>query len=83
MRNTKRDVILAGLFAMLALLPVRYTDCGSTATASPPSEEKCGWVCKNLEEDWNFIFHPERVNQCKPREIKDHGKGGAPGSTLQ
>ena len=78
MPHMKRTMILTGLLAMLVLLPVRYTDCGSTATASQPAEE-CDWVCKNLKADWNYIFHPDRINQCKPREIKDHGKGGLPG----
>jgi hypothetical protein len=79
MHDTKRNIILTGLLAMLALFPARYSDCGSTATASPPSEEKCDWTCKNLKEDWDYIFHPERVNQCKPREIKDREGEGAPG----
>jgi hypothetical protein len=80
MRNIKRDIILTGLFAMLVFFPVRYTDCGSTATGSQPSEENCDWYCKNLKQDWNYIFHPDRINQCKPREIKNPGNGGAPGS---
>ncbi len=83
MHNAKKNIILTGLFAMLALLPVRYSDCGSKAAASPPSEAKCDWVCKNLKEDWNYIFHPERVNQCKPREIKDYERGGGAGSIMQ
>ena len=78
MRNAKRNMILTGLLAMLALFPVRYSDCDSTAAASPPSEEKCDWACKNLKQDWNYMFHPERVNQCKPREIREYGRGGVP-----
>jgi len=78
MHNVRRNMILTGLLAMLALLPVRYTDCGSTATASQPAEQ-CDWVCKNLRADWNYIFHPDRINQCKPRELKDYEKGGSGG----
>ncbi len=81
MRNIKRDIIFTGLFAMLVFFPVRYTDCGSTATASQPPEENCDWFCKNLKQDWNYIFHPDRINQCKPRNISSLDKGGAPGST--
>lgn len=69
MLDIKRGIALAGLLAMIALLPVRYSNCGSTATASPPSEENCWWVCSNLKQDWNYLFHPDRINQCKPREI--------------
>ena len=69
MRSVKRCLILTGLLAVLALLPVRYTDCGSTATASQPAEEH-GWVYKNLKADWNYLFHPDRINQCEPRRIK-------------
>jgi hypothetical protein len=71
MFDLKRGAALAGLIAMIALLPIRYSNCGSTATASPPSEEKCDWPCSNLKQDWNYIFHPDRINQCKPREITD------------
>jgi hypothetical protein len=80
MHKSKKNIILTGLLAMLALLPVRYSDCGSTATASPPSEEKCDWYCKNLKQDWNYIFHPERVNKCKPRQLENDESGGVPES---
>jgi hypothetical protein len=60
------------------VLPVRYSDCGTTATASPPSEEKCDWYCMNLELDWNYIFHPDRINQCKPRRLTDDESRSAP-----
>ena len=63
-------IFLTALVALLALLPVRYSDCASTASASPASEEECGVVCRNLKQDWNYLFHPERINQCKPREIE-------------
>jgi hypothetical protein len=72
MKNAKSYMPLAGLLAILALFPVGYSDCASTATASPPSEEKCDWYCKNLKQDWNYLFHPDRINQCKPRELKDY-----------
>ena len=83
MHNVKKNIILTGLLAMLAVLPARYSDCGSTAAASPPSEEKCGWVCENLKEDWNYIFHPDRVNQCRPREIEKSKEGAASESITQ
>jgi len=74
MGNVKGYVMLTGLLAILALVPVRYTDCASTATASQPAEE-CGWVCKNLKADWNYLFHPDRINQCKPRRIGPDTQG--------
>jgi hypothetical protein len=80
MLYTKKRLVLAGMLATLSLLPVRYSDCGSTATASPASEDDRSWVCKNLELDWNYVFHPDRINQCKPREIKDRGKMVTPES---
>jgi hypothetical protein len=80
MLNAKRRIILAGLLATLVLVPVRYSDCGSTATASPASAEGGSWAWKNLKQDWNYIFHPERINQCKPRQITDYGKVGTPGA---
>jgi len=74
MLDIKRRIILASLLAVLALLPVRYSDCGSTATASPASEDGSSWARKNLRQDWNYVFHPDRVNQCKPRQITGYGK---------
>jgi len=70
MRSAKKRVIVTGLLAMLAIVPVEYPYCNSTATPPPPSEEKCNWPCKDLKTDWNYLFHPERINQCKPRDIK-------------
>ena len=72
MKNVKNYISLAGLLAILVLSPAGYPDCASTATASSPSEEKCDWYCKNLKQDWNYLFHPERINQCKPRELTDY-----------
>jgi hypothetical protein len=83
MHNVKKNIILTGLLAMLALMPAGYSDCGSTATSSAPSTEKCDWVCRNLKEDWNYMFHPDRVNQCRPRELEDSKKGAASASTAQ
>jgi len=70
MINTKKQISLAALLSVLALLPVHYSNCGSTATASPAYEEASSWPCKNLEQDWNYLFHPDRINQCKPRELR-------------
>jgi hypothetical protein len=33
-----------------------------------------------LKLDWDYIFHPERINQCKPRQLKNDEPGGAPES---
>ncbi len=68
-RGTGKTVLTA-LLAVLVLLPVVYSDCGSTATASPAAEEKCDWACRNLRQDWDNLFHPERINQCKPRGLE-------------
>lgn len=84
MKNLKSYISLAGLFAILALCPAVYSavysDCASTATASQAWDEKCDWYCKNLKQDWNYLIHPGRINQCKPREIKDYQKEDEPGA---
>ncbi len=73
MTDELKKIVLSSLLMMIVFLPVRYSDCNSTATASPPSEEKCDWACKNLRADWNYLVHPDRINQCKPRELKEYG----------
>jgi hypothetical protein len=69
MRTTTMASVI--LIAAVALFPVRYSDCGSTATASPATEKTWDWPRKSLKQDWNYLFHPERINQCKPRELKN------------
>ncbi len=71
------------LLAAIAILPVRYADCGSTATAASPTEKPGDWQHKNLEQDWDYLFHPERINQCKPRALeKRHGNRTVARGTL-
>ncbi len=71
MGNLKKVFMFTGFFALIALPAAAYTDCASTAAAPPASDEKCEWVCKNLKEDWNYVIHPGRVNQCEPRELPE------------
>ena len=78
MRGAKIHMIFLIVLAALAVsIPVRYSDCGSTASASPAADDKCGLICMNLKQDWNYLFHPDRINQCKPRELANDK---APGS---
>jgi hypothetical protein len=33
-------------------------------------DDDCGWVCKNLKQDWNYLAHPSLINQCTPRRLE-------------
>ena len=71
MRKPKIEILfLIAFTTLLIVLPVRYSDCDSTATASPAADETCGLICHNLRQGWNYLFHPDRINQCKPRELE-------------
>jgi hypothetical protein len=64
MTHTAHKLALILLFAAVAILSVRYPDCASTATAASPTEKPGDWRNKNLEQDWNFLFHPERTTSA-------------------
>jgi hypothetical protein len=35
----------------------------STLKESPSETRWDDWPCKNLNIDWNYLFHPDRINQ--------------------
>ncbi len=51
------------------LLPTGIVHAGIDQVSSAASDGY-GWVCKNLKDDWNYLFHPDRVNQCHPRGLE-------------
>jgi hypothetical protein len=56
-------MVLGSLFPVLSVLADR-------AQVLPAKVDECRLVCKNLKQDWNYLFHPEMVNQCEPRRLK-------------
>ncbi len=40
------------------------------AQVSSETSDNCGWPYKDLKQDWNYLFHPDRVNQCQPRRLE-------------
>lgn len=66
LRTIMLSIILSGLIAAVGN--------AYAAPARPNASvlsEKCGWECKNLKEDWNYLFHPDRINQVKPPQLKE------------
>ena len=58
------------IWAIGAVLPAVATGADGNVLEA---EDHCGWVCRNLKEDWNYLVHPSLVNQCTPRRLEiDH-----------
>ncbi len=55
--------------AFILISSTIFTPTGFAQVSSAKPEE-CGWVCTNLKQTWNYMFHPERVNQCRPRGLE-------------
>ncbi len=66
-RNRTSPAIMAA--ACILLFSITFTMTGFAQVLSPASDE-CDWPCKNLKQLWNYLFHPERVNQCQPRGLE-------------
>ncbi len=74
MNAVKTEVILAFLFL---LITIAFTSAGSyPAFAKDTSKisDSCGWQCKNLKADWDYLYHPDRINQCQPRPLQPDEK---------
>lgn len=69
--NSLRTAIAAAMLLLVStmLLPIGFVHAGSDQVSSAASDDY-GWVCKNLKDDWNYLFHPDRVNQCRPRGLE-------------
>jgi hypothetical protein len=69
--NPLRTAIAAAmlLVASTTLLPTVLVHAGFAQVSSPASDDY-GWPCKDLKQDWNYLFHPDRVNQCHPRGLE-------------
>ncbi len=69
--NPLRTAIASAMLLAVAtmLLPTVFVHAGFAQASSAASDDS-GWVCKNLKVDWNYLFHPERVNQCQPRGLE-------------
>ena len=71
--NRSQRIIVAILFGIISLIPVEYTFAGANCPPRPVVEESAFyWPDKNLKQDWNYLFHPDRVNQFKPRQLRDY-----------
>lgn len=62
--------VVAFIVAMISLsLPSAAVGSACSALEKPaecstaPSEKWDDWPRKNLKEDWNYIFHTDRINQ--------------------
>jgi|GEM_PF-834039 hypothetical protein len=73
--NSLRTAITSAMLLVVSamLFPTVFVHTGF-AQVSSPALDNAGWVCKNLEEDWNYLFHPDRVNQCRPREFESDNR---------
>ena len=68
--NSLRTAIASAtlLIAFMMLFPTVFVHTG-IAQVSSVASDNCGWPCKDLKQDWNYLVHPDRVNQCKPRRL--------------
>jgi len=68
--NSLRTAIASAtlLIAFMMLFPTVFVHTGFAQVSSVASDN-CGWPCKDLKQDWNYLVHPDRVNQCKPRRL--------------
>jgi hypothetical protein len=74
MNSLKTAIAAAMLLAMSTmLLPPVFVHAGF-AQVSSAAPDDYGWFCKNLQEDWNYLFHPNRVNQCHPRGLESDNR---------
>jgi hypothetical protein len=73
--NPLRTAIAAAMLLAVStiLLPSVLVHTGFAQVSSAASDDY-GWVCKNLEQDWNYLFHPDRVNQCHPRGLESDNR---------
>ncbi len=73
--NSSRTPIVSALllFAATALFHAVFVHTGF-AQVSTAASDNCGWPCQNLKQDWNYLFHPSRVNQCQPRGLESDNR---------
>jgi hypothetical protein len=71
------------LLFVMAFVPCSRSYADSTAPLeheSVAAKSWDDWPCINLKTDWNYLFHPDRINQYIPPantidqdEGQDHG----------
>jgi hypothetical protein len=76
-------LLFSALFFVMAFVPFSHSYADSTAPSqdeSLPAKNWDDWPCKNLKTDWNYLFHPDLINQYIPpansidqNEGQDHG----------
>ena len=73
--NSLRTAIASAmlLVASTMLLPAVLVHAGFAQVSSAASDD-CGWPCKDLKQDWNYLIHPDRVNQCQPRGLESDNR---------
>lgn len=69
--NPLRTAIASAILLVLStmLFPTVLVHAGFAQVSSAASDNS-EWACKNLKQDWNYLFHPDRVNQCQPRGLE-------------
>jgi len=69
--NPLRTAIASAMLLVVStmLFPAGFVHAGFAQVSSAASDD-CGWACKDLKQDWNYLFHPDRVNQCQPRGLE-------------
>ena len=56
-------VAFAGLALVIALVLSAASAKESTANHSISLARWDDWPCNSLQTDWNYLFHPDRINQ--------------------
>lgn len=61
----------------LAAQPYSQAETNTVMSGAPATEKRWDqWTCKNLKTDWNYLFHPDRVNQYHlPNDTIDNDRG--------
>jgi hypothetical protein len=79
MSSSTRFLLFATVFALFALGTYlhSYADSNSVTVKVNHTEKNWNdWVCKSLETDWNYLFHPNRINQYHlPNDTIDRSEG--------
>ncbi|MEM5789430.1 MAG: hypothetical protein AAGU11_19125 [Syntrophobacteraceae bacterium] len=84
MSKTLLKLILAALILTFLFPPVFSRAQTINFMGSAGGERWDDWPSKNMAQNWNYLFHPERINQWNDGRVPDlaggsdagRGKGG-------
>lgn len=79
MSHPVKPLLFAAIFLVFTLGLCRHSYGNSSAVPVKKvvtQESWDDWPCKNLKTDWNYLFHPDRINQYQPpRDTIDQSQG--------